>query len=117
MTGYETKGENLTFVSTHMPLARHDRILFIRNGIILVSTHMPLARHDAWQAQAIPLHQEFLLTCLLRGMTQIRRGSADYHGFLLTCLLRGMTLDTAFKLIDMYVSTHMPLARHDRYML
>ena len=34
------------YVSTHMPLARHDevRVVFI-NGV-RVSTHMPLARHD-----------------------------------------------------------------------
>ena len=35
-----------TMVSTHMPLARHDTVLFIIDGTEYVSTHMPLAGHD-----------------------------------------------------------------------
>ena len=35
---------------------------------------------------------EFLLTCLLRGMTFIERSPTEVTVFLLTCLLRGMTL-------------------------
>ena len=34
------------FVSTHMPLARHDRLAGIVPAEDAVSTHMPLARHD-----------------------------------------------------------------------
>ena len=37
--------------------------------------------------------------------------------FLLTCLLRGMTDLLGHSEIATTVSTHMPLARHDRYML
>ena len=33
--------------------------------------------------------------------------------FLLTCLLRGMTIHTSIPFGNHYVSTHMPLARHD----
>ena len=33
-------------VSTHMPLARHDRTSFFNRQNSFVSTHMPLARHD-----------------------------------------------------------------------
>ena len=78
-------------VSTHMPLARHDKLLFNYHSFDLVSTHMPLARHDhatglfgnrlfsfyshasceawRWQHHLYEWCTEFLLTCLLRGMT------------------------------------------------
>ncbi len=52
---------------------------------------MPLARHD----------------CIL-ALTDCRQ-----YEFLLTCLLRGMTLRIAYIPKRTYVSTHMPLARHD----
>ena len=35
------------FVSTHMPLARHDIVSRFHSRVFPVSTHMPLARHDA----------------------------------------------------------------------
>ena len=56
-------------VSTHMPLARHDRYPQFRCTETAVSTHMPLARHDAAMAEKLIQYTEFLLTCLLRGMT------------------------------------------------
>ena len=34
------------YVSTHMPLARHDEASSQLNSREFVSTHMPLARHD-----------------------------------------------------------------------
>ena len=34
------------YVSTHMPLARHDRVMIGSSMMSAVSTHMPLARHD-----------------------------------------------------------------------
>ena len=52
---------------------------------------MPLARHDGVSAVFNRAHMQFLLTCLLRGMT------------------RG----TVSNLRSIVVSTHMPLARHD----
>ena len=55
----------------------------------------------------------FLLTCLLRGMTANGRIYLDNAKFLLTCLLRGMTKDYSAIEHTFYVSTHMPLARHD----
>ena len=56
-------------VSTHMPLARHDAVNMAIPYWQAVSTHMPLARHDlAGIVTGIQTH-EFLLTCLLRGMT------------------------------------------------
>ena len=101
-------------VSTHMPLARHDKsmersggyiqflltcllrgmTLGVMDGYIFpkVSTHMPLARHDLyWDLLAREI-LAFLLTCLLRGMTVIRGKNA----------------------VNIIVSTHMPLARHDK---
>ncbi len=55
-------------VSTHMPLARHDPRYGLFGSDSLVSTHMPLARHDDIEL-ALCMLDEFLLTCLLRGMT------------------------------------------------
>ena len=55
----------------------------------------------------------FLLTCLLRGMTQNRWNLQNRQLFLLTCLLRGMTLSLFLGVHFLGVYTHMPLARHD----
>ena len=38
--------KRLLYVSTHMPLARHDMVFYTRVAYVRVSTHMPLARHD-----------------------------------------------------------------------
>ena len=56
----------------------------------VVSTHMPLARHDIY-GLINSLAQQFLLTCLLRGMTSTSLSTIFSRTFLLTCLLRGMT--------------------------
>ena len=55
-------------VSTHMPLARHDRFPRSAPLLSMVSTHMPLARHDNIYTGTLRACL-FLLTCLLRGMT------------------------------------------------
>ena len=121
--------------STHMPLARHDLLHSRVRQSKLVSTHMPLARHDTRQSRMFRKNRLFLLTCLLRGMTVAFPSSSMIGAFLLTCLLRGMTYDTGVIVIKhwflltcllrgmtldktkreqgTYVSTHMPLARHD----
>ena len=57
-------------VSTHMPLARHDEYRAFKRDTVCVSTHMPLARHDAGKSIFNSLNASFLLTCLLRGMTE-----------------------------------------------
>ena len=80
----------------------------------LVSTHMPLARHDVTGAPVLGHVDRFLLTCLLRGMTTIFHTLLLISSFLLTCLLRGMTNSCCLFFLDFAVSTHMPLARHDR---
>ena len=41
-------------VSTHMPLARHDDLYPLPSHIPLVSTHMPLARHDLHNFHGVP---------------------------------------------------------------
>ena len=119
-----------------MPLARHDPFLIPFCYNVAISTHMPLARHDreqpttayqccdfyshasceAWHSRIIwsDWTNQFLLTCLLRGMTEGRQiistSFPDFYShasceawrskmlictfsatFLLTCLLRGMT--------------------------
>ena len=52
---------------------------------------MPLARHDDINTNCCVDATEFLLTCLLRGMTGAGESYAFADTFLLTCLLRGMT--------------------------
>ena len=96
---------------------------------------MPLARHDKSMERSGGYIQ-FLLTCLLRGMTPATPFDKDKAAvsthmplarhdalrfflkllvmmFLLTCLLRGMTGTDGKKPSSTRVSTHMPLARHD----
>ena len=100
-------------VSTHMPLARHDFLRPLSLRLNIVSTHMPLARHDISSPFCLKKLQ-FLLTCLLRGMTAICDQSPSALQFLLTCLLRGMTECLPPDILaQLGVSTHMPLARHD----
>ena len=101
-------------VSTHMPLARHDSGIPKGTYDIKVSTHMPLARHDVLSVGSASYVMWFLLTCLLQGMTCSLTGSAISWMFLLTCLLRGMTSKWQEIRPEWYVSTHMPLARHDQ---
>ena len=104
---------NLNSVSTHMPLARHDRFEYRMVNEMTVSTHMPLARHDLNATEWFLEDSMFLLTCLLRGMTEKGIFLSHSPKFLLTCLLRGMTVFFRSFVNQQRVSTHMPLARHD----
>ena len=116
MTAYRFKSFNpprflLTCLLRGMtPENIHDAVSFI------ISTHMPLARHD----QTLPRRPQwtdwFLLTCLLRGMTPLPDGLLLALRFLLTCLLRGMTIWLTSAPCQFSISTHMPLARHDRHL-
>ena len=78
-----------------------------------ISTHMPLARHDKTYADTCP-HKEYFYShasCeawLMNGETLLTELT-----FLLTCLLRGMTFFVANSRLLPLISTHMPLARHD----
>ena len=80
------------WVSTHMPLARHDSHKLPLNAITAVSTHMPLARHD-FLGLAIGL-------CQIGVSTHMPLARHDDVLSLVLCML--------------HVSTHMPLARHDK---
>ena len=98
-----------------MPLARHDTASDTLSWITFISTHMPLARHDfEWQIRYSIL-QTFLLTCLLRGMTieaatmMIVRTDFYSHA---SCEAWRRKLHPLFNLRP--ISTHMPLARHDK---
>ena len=86
---------------------RHTNVCFS------ISTHMPLARHDLSQRMHRSHLSQFLLTCLLRGMTMMPELKITWAIFLLTCLLRGMTRQGKPNGQDKHISTHMPLARHD----
>ena len=78
-------------ISTHMPLARHDIEWIL--GFIFGLYFYSHASCEAWPQRFHSLQtlQTFLLTCLLRGMTPIWPPCQN------TC----------------WISTHMPLARHD----
>ena len=101
-------------VSTHMPLARHD----LADGKSNTSRFRfySHASCEAWQSTDViaACISGFLLTCLLRGMTVISCLLWPGTKFLLTCLLRGMTHLFAICCAKSFVSTHMPLARHDK---
>ena len=136
MTVSEDVWNGIRWVSTHMPLARHDKPDSnfwhlhnrfyshasceawpsgerFRRSYTVVSTHMPLARHDRNSLLLISCVNSFLLTCLLRGMTVYWQDALFVSRFLLTCLLRGMTPRQFPAWCQCQVSTHMPLARHD----
>ena len=123
-----------------MPLARHDKV----KGHCELETcnFYSHASCEAWQLISAQTQQniKFLLTCLLRGMTTfwsnesimnsyfyshasceawrlLRRQRARHRKFLLTCLLRGMTIIGMVVRMADWISTHMPLARHDKILL
>ena len=78
-------------VSTHMPLARHDiASLILSNSLHCFYSH---ASCEAWLGRWLEYIRLklFLLTCLLRGMTNSVIKQILFCWFLLTCLLRGMT--------------------------
>ena len=125
------------FVSTHMPLARHDWILFLElpGRLFLLTCLLRGMTYSSLDAAAILKgflltcllrgmtfskaawmpNIQFLLTCLLRGMTMVFSLISASLEFLLTCLLRGMTVYTYTGDNEWKVSTHMPLARHDSH--
>ena len=73
MTNAAWSSVHIPNVSTHMPLTRHDYTADTVVIIITVSTHMPLTRHDGGLWNELSGRIEFLLTCLLRGMTTEER--------------------------------------------
>ena len=81
----------LSRISTHTPLARRD--VKKRHGFKLrkISTHTPLARRDTINANEQNNEHTFLLTRLLRGVTEY-----DFE-----------------KIAKLWISTHTPLARRD----
>ena len=124
------------FISTPMPLARHDIICIILSPTPAISTPMPLARHDVkriaiyhlcWISTPMPLarHDSFLPHIAVHFGYFYSHASCEawrcqvwivniYGGFLLPCLLRGMTTIRKMYVSCSVISTPMPLARHDR---
>ena len=78
------------YISTHTPLARRDNSKVSPEYLPKISTHTPLARRDVL-TDAIKPFVAFLLTRLLRGVTDIIQKIVDAVIFLLTRLLRGVT--------------------------
>ena len=96
-----------------MPLARHDLAIAARPSFSLEFLLTCLLRGMTRRSERKQRRDKFLLTCLLRGMTGTVERYAREHQFLLTCLLRGMTSSLSRHICPKPVSTHMPLARHD----
>ena len=99
-----------------MPLARHDtKATKDKIDAIYVSTHMPLARHDAAIPEAASA-PAFLLTCLLRGMTIASASWNSMPPVSTHMPLARHDLNPESQAYAIQVSTHMPLARHDKDM-
>ena len=102
---------------------------------LFISTHMPLARHDGASIVVLCMLHKFLLTCLLRGMTLAlqklctmleisthmplaRHDSGNYAMWQYTSISTHMPLarhdhKSSNVSLTSVISTHMPLARHD----
>ena len=78
------------WISTHMPLARHDLNVSLETLFTNISTHMPLARHDLGLAIGL---------CQIGISTHMPLARHDTRAVAVLCML--------------HISTHMPLARHD----
>ena len=114
MTSFSVTSTPFSDVSTHMPLARHDAKRANTRMAALVSTHMPLARHDKFANLLLQEQDEFLLTCLLRGMTEHRcHKNPGVIGVSTHMPLARHDACVFLRPLRCRVSTHMPLARHD----
>ena len=91
MTCIRDRLRRIFIISTHMPLARHDNSVECFDNC--TGDFYSHASCEAWQwYSASCFHSvQFLLTCLLRGMTRFCKVYGSFYEFLLTCLLRGMT--------------------------
>ena len=101
--------------STHMPLTRHDRTR-LEKPVHLFGGFYSHASCEAWlchwkNPSVLPM---FLLTCLLRGMTECNRVFGTAWGFYshASCEAWQCVPPVPYPLCA--VSTHMPLARHDK---
>ena len=122
-------------ISTHMPLARHDISMFpVLDLLYYFYSH---ASCEAWpmRTDTAPLHFHFYshASCEAWQIPSLNRVYfVDFYShasceawlkkwrhiiknarFLLTCLLRGMTNIPTIIIEMTWISTHMPLARHD----
>ena len=78
-----------------------------------ISTHMPLARHDKFPAHYRKYLKYFYSHASCEAWLFSAHARISFSTFLLTCLLRGMTWPSAINFLIFSISTHMPLARHD----
>ena len=101
------------WISTHMPLARHD---WSRDSLKIhkhISTHMPLARHDGFFQNIQPSHEISTHMPLARHDLDAPgsgQGGEDFYSHA-SCEAWLVEMVTSSK--KTMISTHMPLARHD----
>ena len=108
-----TRNRLIIKVSTHMPLARHDRAPFFCCPWWRVSTHMPLARHDSLSLSSSHILSSFYshASCEAWHLQQFRV-IVDFC-FYSHASCEAWRLSNVASAVQADVSTHMPLARHD----
>ena len=126
----------VVFVSTHMPLARHDNQLMLLplaspgfyshasceawlSYPVYYDLEQSFYSHASCEAWLPPFLTSYIIFVVSTHMPLARHDVIScllWPGtkFLLTCLLRGMTHLFAICCAKSFVSTHMPLARHDK---
>ena len=100
-----------------MPLARHDLLLLCGiDSLVYFYSH---ASCEAWQTDF-----ERMMKCTYFYSHASCEAWLSFvfvwpkiFLFLLTCLLRGMTKQSLQDVLHFFISTHMPLARHDRLII
>ena len=92
VTEHITPAARMVAISTHTPHARRDLRERIKTADRIISTHTPHARRDYTENGFINCENEFLLTRLMRGVTE----SGKYINQIIS------------------ISTHTPHARRDR---
>ncbi len=85
----------------------------LQQAALQVSTHTPHARCDRTCSYFTSGQFKFLLTHLMRGVTNNNEIYANAERFLLTHLMRGVTINKENKIDKILVSTHTPHARCD----
>ena len=101
-------------ISTHTPHARRDGTAQGSRGLLrAISTHTPHARRDPPYISSVLWRSRFLLTRLMRGVTESETATSLGETFLLTRLMRGVTLIEEKEILFPTISTHTPHARRD----
>ena len=105
--------QHLPKISTHTPLARRDAAQHFVAHLVAISTHTPLARRDLLRVAHDNHFHISTHTPLARRDFSSFCSSTAAIPFLLTRLLRGVTQPQPLSKLAGQISTHTPLARRD----